>query len=291
MPDPASLDVVHRWVLHRASALAGEIDEAFERFRFDVAADRIYHFVWHEYADWYIELVKAELKAEQPVRDRALAVLLEVHDRVLRLLHPFVPFVTEEIWQVLPRSGAEAPPAPDERTITRSAFPESVAAWKDDDAVTVMSLIQEVTTGVRTVRSEWGVPPARKIAALVQGADSDTAAVLERHASHIAGLAGLTGLECVRDVEPSPDTVRRVVRDFQIHVPLAGIVDRAREAERVKRDADKLLRRRTGLQARLANPSFVERADPAVVDDARVQEAELAQQLAKLQEILVELDA
>ena len=291
VPEPASLDVVHRWVLHRTSALSGEIDEAFERYRFDVAADRIYHFVWHEYADWYIELVKAELKAEQPVRDRALAVLLEVHDRVLRLLHPFVPFVTEEIWQVLPRSGAEAPPAPDERTITRSAFPESVAAWKDDDAVTVMSLIQEVTTGVRTVRSEWGVPPARKIAALVQGADSDTAAVLERHASHIAGLAGLTGLECVRDVEPSPDTVRRVVRDFQIHVPLAGIVDRAREAERVKRDADKLLRRRTGLQARLANPSFVERADPAVVDDARVQEAELAQQLAKLQEILVELDA
>ena len=291
VPDPASLDVVHRWVLHRTSELAAEIDEAFERYRFDVAADRVYRFVWHEYADWYIELVKAELQSEPPVRDRAVAVLLEVHDRVLGMLHPFVPFVTEEIWQALPRSGAEESPVADDRTITRSAFPEPVAAWRDDDAVAAMSLIQDVTTGVRTVRSEWGVPPARRIAALVQGADPPTAAALGRHASHIARLAGLTALDCVADVERSPDTVRRVVRDFQIHVPLAGIVDRAKEAERVKRDVEKLTRRRTGLQARLANPSFVERADPAVVEEARAQEQDVARHLAKLEQILVALDA
>ncbi|MCY3847066.1 MAG: valine--tRNA ligase [Acidobacteria bacterium] len=297
VPDPASLDVAHRWVLHRTSELAAELDEAFERYRFDVAADRIYHFVWHEYADWYIELVKADLQAEPPVRDRALAVLLEVHDRVLRMLHPFVPFVTEEIWQVLPCPAAEAsqaagePRAAEERTIARSTFPEPVAEWRDDDAVAAMSLLQEVTTGVRTVRSEWGVPPSRKITVLVQGADAATAAALERHGAHIARLAGLTALDCVAEVERSPDTVRRVVRDFQIHVPLAGIVDRAREAERVKRDVEKLTRRRTALQARLANRSFVERADPVVVDEARAQEQDVARHLAKLEQILVALDA
>jgi len=291
VPDPASLDVVHRWVLHRTSALAAEIDEAFERYRFDVAADRIYHFVWHEYADWYIELVKAELQSDPPVRDRALAVLLEVHDRVLRMLHPFVPFVTEEIWQALPPSADEEPQAAEERTISRAAFPESVAEWRDDDAVSAMSLIQDVTTGVRTVRSEWGVPPSRKIGALVQGADAATAAALERHGSHVARLAGLAALDCVAEVERSPETVRRVVRDFQIHVPLAGIVDRAKEAARVQRDVEKLTRRRTALQARLANPSFVERADPAVVEEARVQELDVARHLAKLEQILVALDA
>ena len=297
VPDPASLDVAHRWVLHRTSELAAELDEAFERYRFDVAADRIYHFVWHEYADWYIELVKADLQAEPPVRDRALAVLLEVHDRVLRMLHPFVPFVTEEIWQVLPCPAAEASPAAGEpraageRTIARAAFPEPVAEWRDEDSVAAMHLIQEVTTGIRTVRSEWGVPPSRKVTALVQGADAATAAVLERHGSHIARLAGLTALDCVAEVERSPDTVRRVVRDFQIHVPLAGIVDRAREAERVKRDVEKLTRRRTALQARLANPSFVQRADPVVVDEARAQEQDVARHLAKLEQILVALDA
>ena len=290
-PDPAALDVVHRWVLHRTSELAAEIDEAFERYRFDVAADRIYHFVWHEYADWYVELVKAELQSEPPARDRALAVLLEVHDRVLRMLHPFVPFVTEEIWQALPPSAAEETTAAEERTITRSAFPEPVEAWRDDDAVAAMSLIQDVTTGIRTVRSEWGVPPSRKIGALVQGADPATAAALERHRPHIARLAGLTALDCVAEVERSPDTIRRVVRDFQVHVPLAGIVDRAREAERVKRDVEKLTRRRTALQARLANPSFVERADPVVVEEARAQEQDVTRHLAKLEQILVALDA
>ena len=297
VPDAASLDVAHRWVLHRTSELAAELDEAFERYRFDVAADRIYHFVWHEYADWYIELVKADLQAEPPVRDRALAVLLEVHDRVLRMLHPFVPFVTEEIWQVLPRPAADESPAAGEpraageRTIARATFPEPVAEWRDDDAVAAMDLIQEVTTGIRTVRSEWGVPPSRRITALVQGADAATAAVLERHGSHVARLAGLAALDCVAEVERSPDTVRRVVRDFQIHVPLAGIVDRAREAERVKRDVEKLTRRRTALQARLANPAFVERADPVVVDEARAQEQDVARHLAKLEQILVALDA
>ena len=289
--DAASLSVAHRWVLHRTSELAAEIDEAFERYRFDLAADRIYHFVWHEYADWYIELVKEELQSEPPARDRALAVLLEVHDRVLRLLHPFVPFVTEEVWQALPRSAAEEPRVAEDRTITRSAFPEPVGEWRDHGAVDAMRLIQEVTTGVRTVRSEWGVPPSRRITALVQGADPGAAAALAEHAPHIVRLAGLDALSCVAEVERSPDTVRRVVRDFQIHVPLAGIVDRAKEAARVRRDIDKLARRRSAIQARLANPSFVERADPAVVEDARAQEENVARRLAKLEQILDTLDA
>ena len=291
VPAPASLGVAHRWVLHRTSELAAEIDEAFERYRFDVAADRVYHFVWHEYADWYIELVKAELQAESPLRDAALAVLLEVHDRVLRMLHPFVPFVTEEVWQALPRSAAEAPSEAAERTITRSAFPAPMPEWRDDDALAAMRLIQDVTTGIRTVRSEWGVPPSRRITALVQGADPATAAALDEHASPIVRLAGLDALSCVAEVERSPDTVRRVVRDFQIHVPLAGIVDRGKEAERVKRDVEKLTRRQTALRARLANPSFVERADPAVVEEARTQEHDVARHLAKLEQILVALEA
>ena len=207
------------------------------------------------------------------------------------MLHPFVPFVTEEVWQALPRSAAEAPSEAAERTITRSAFPAPMPEWRDDDALAAMRLIQEVTTGIRTVRSEWGVPPSRRITALVQGADRATAAALDEHASHIARLAGLDALSCVAEVERSPDTVRRVVRDFQIHVPLAGIVDRGKEAERVKRDVEKLTRRRTALRARLANPSFVERADPAVVEEARNQEHDVARHLAKLEQILVALEA
>ena len=124
VPPTARLELCHRWILHRVSELAAEVDDAFEAFRFDVAADRLFHFFWHEYADWYIELIKPHLQATGEIRDTAAAVLLEVHDRALRMLHPFIPFVTEEIWQKLPRQ-AEAGRTADghHQTIALAQFP------------------------------------------------------------------------------------------------------------------------------------------------------------------------
>ena len=155
--------------------LAADIGAALEEFRFDVAADRLYHAFWHEYADWYIELVKPHLQTEGKERDAAIAVLLEVHDRFLRLLHPFIPFVTEEIWQALPQRAEDGRAAdPSRQTITLARFPGRVGQWQDADAVDVVTLMQEVITAIRTVRSEWGVPPSRKVAAVVEGASTVT---------------------------------------------------------------------------------------------------------------------
>ena len=102
-PPARPSELVHRWILHRVNELSAEVGEALETFRFDVAADRLYHFFWHEYADWYIELVKPSLQETGPERETAISVLLEVHDRALRLLHPIIPFITEEVWQQLPQ--------------------------------------------------------------------------------------------------------------------------------------------------------------------------------------------
>ena len=293
-PPPETLDVIHRWMLHRVSALAAEIDDALSGYRFDVAADRLYHVFWHEYADWYVELVKPELQAGGADRDRAAAVLLEVHDRLLRMLHPFIPFVTEEVWQALPpRAGEEgAAAAGTGRTITLSTFPAPVDAWRDDEAAAAMALLQEVITAVRTVRSEWGVPPARRIAVLAHGVDGAAAGTLRRHAGHVRRLAGLAAFDLAAEApRAAPDTVRRVVRGFELHVPLAGIVDRTKEAGRVARELARLAKQRGGLQARLANPAFLERADPDVVRDTRDQEAEAGRRQEKLERILAELES
>ena len=292
-PAPDTLDVIHRWMLHRVSALAAEIDDALSRFRFDVAADRLYHVFWHEYADWYIELVKPELQAGGADRGRAAAVLLEVHDRLLRMLHPFIPFVTEEVWQALPpRAGEGAAAAGTGRTITLSTFPAPVDAWRDDEAAAAMALLQEVITAVRTVRSEWGVPPARRIAVLAHGVDGAAAGTLRRHAGHVRRLAGLAAFDLTAEApRAAPDTVRRVVRGFELHVPLAGIVDRTKEAGRVARELARLAKQRGGLRARLANPAFLERADPDVVRDTRGQEAEVGRRQEKLERILAELES
>ena len=290
VPDVGRLSVVQRWMLHRTSELAVDVHRALEDFRFDIAADRLYHVFWHEYADWYIELVKSDLQAEGQRRDDAVAVLLEVHDRLLRMLHPFIPFVTEEIWQALPqRPDAGRVPGRNERTITMAAFPVEEPGWRSAEAVSVITLLQELVTAVRTVRSEWGVAPATRIRAIVEAAPDDDRAVLREHASRVEALAGLAALDFSDAVPRDPDTVRRVVRTFQVHVPLAGIVDREQETERVKRNLAKLVKQRSALQARLANTAFIERADPAVVEDARSQEQAIGQHQEKLQQILAEL--
>ena len=285
LPAHGSLGLIHRWMLHRVSALAADVQTALEDYRFDVAADRLYHVFWHEYADWYIELVKPELQADGDTRARAAAVLLEVHDRLLRLLHPFIPFVTEEVWQALHA------PAPDaRRTITLAPFPAPVEAWRDDDAVETMALLQDVVTTVRTVRSEWNVPPRLPVTVNAHGADPATASRLGPHLEHVRRLARLDAFTFADGApEPDPETVRRVVRDFELRIPLAGIVDRAQEAERVGRELEKLTKQRNGLRARLDNRSFLERADPDVVQETRDQEAAAGERQEKLERILAEL--
>ena len=290
VPPVDELELTHRWMLHRVSELAQEVHTALEAFRFDVASDRLYHFFWHEYADWYIELVKPQLQSDGPVGDRAVAVLLEVHDRIMRMLHPFIPFVTEEIWQALPQRPDDGQaPRGKGRTVTLARFPVANPDWQDEPAVAVMSLLQEVITTIRTVRSEWGVPPSRKISVVVEGTESSVRALLERYGEHITRLSSLEAMEFADGVPRSPDTVRRVVRLFQIHIPLAGIVDRSKETERVRRNLAKLTKQREALQTKLANPAFVERADPAVVRDTQSQEQTIGQHQEKLEQILEEL--
>ena len=290
VPPIERLDLIHRWILHRTNELAGEVDTALTEFRFDVAADRLYHFFWHEYADWYIELVKPYLQSEGQVRGDAVAVLLEVHDQILRMLHPFIPFVTEEIWQALPQHAEDgAGRAPGKRTITLAAYPRPNESRVDTRAASTIRLLQEVVTAIRTVRSEWGVPPARKVRAIVEAAPAGDQALLRSHAEQVARLAGVEELQFATSVPKEPDVVRRVVRDFQIHIPLAGIVDRVKETERVRRDLAKLVKQRGALQARLSNVAFVERADPAVVEEARSREQAIGQRQAKVQQILEEL--
>ena len=290
LPPVARLDPIHRWMLHRTSELAAEIDTALTEFRFDVAADRLYHFFWHEYADWYIELVKPHLQAEGETRGDAVAVLLEVHDQILRLLHPFIPFVTEEVWQALPqRPGDGTVEDGRQPTITLAAFPRATPEWKSDEAVRVITLLQEVVTAIRTVRSEWGVAPVQKLRVIIESASPADRASLETLRDPVTRLGGVGQLEFADTVAHAPDTVRRVVREFQVHVPLAGIVDREKETDRVRRDLAKLVKQRGALQSRLANSAFVERAAPKVVEEARSQEQAAGQRQAKLEQILAEL--
>ena len=290
VPPTAQLALCHRWILHRVSALAGAVGDAFDAFRFDVAADRLFHFFWHEYADWYIELVKPQLQATGEPRHAAVAVLLEVHDRVLRMLHPFIPFVTEEIWQKLPHH-ADTGRTPDghHQTITLASFPARDPRWIDDEAVAKMTLLQELVTTIRTVRAERSVPPSRKILVVVEGADDHQHALFVEQGDDVRRLAGLEALEFNAHVPRQADTVIRVLREMQVHIPLAGIVDRQAESARLERELAKLIKLCGSLEGKLANPAFRERADPEVVKEAENQLRNLKARHDALEKILQEL--
>ena len=290
LPPAGELETIHRWILHRVSELAGEVARALDGFRFDVAADRLYHFFWHEYADWYIELVKPHLQADGAERARAVAVLLSVHDRVLRLLHPFMPFVTEELWQTLPRDPEDGRTLDGQaRTITRAAYPQEVAAWADADAVAVLELLREVITTVRTARAELGVPPSKRLTLLIEGASADERGLLETHADYVRRLASLESFAFAETVERDSDTVRRVVRQMRLHLPLAGVIDKAAETARVRRDLDKILGQLRSLDGKLGNPKFRERAAPDVVEAAAAQQESARLRRRQLEQILTEL--
>ena len=290
VPPVAQLELCHRWILHRVSELAGAVGDAFDAFRFDVAADRLFHFFWHEYADWYIELVKPHLQATGERRDAAVAVLLEVHDRVLRMLHPFIPFVTEEIWQKLP-SHADTGRTPDghHQTITLASFPARDPRWVDNEAVADMTLLQELVTTIRTVRAERSVPPSRKILVVVEGVDPHPHALFVEHRDDVRRLARLEALELNTHMPRQPDTVIRVLREMRVHIPLAGIVDRQAESGRLQRELAKLIKLCGSLEGKLANPAFRERADPGVVKEAENQLGNLKARHDALERILQEL--
>tara|TARA_B100001146_G_C16141187_1_gene416818 strand:- start:311 stop:1219 length:909 start_codon:yes stop_codon:yes gene_type:complete len=289
-PPARPSELVHRWILHRVNELSAEVGEALETFRFDVAADRLYHFFWHEYADWYIELVKPSLQETGPEREIAISVLLEVHDRTLRLFHPIIPFITEEVWQQLPqRPGDGRSHDGQHQTLTLAAFPGPEAKWKDDAAAAEMTLIQEVITAIRIVRAEWGVPPARKIKVFIEGADKLSQRILDACQDHLVRLAGLEEVKFQDRVERHPETAVRVVRDLQVHVSLSGIVNRQDEANRVAKELLKIEKQHTADQSKLANPKFMERAAPEVVADTAARVQGLIKQREKLKRLLEEL--
>ena len=283
MPSWNALGLIDRWILHRVNQLSSELDASLRAYRFDVAADRLYHFFWHEYADWYLEFVKQNIEQGAPARDSTLAVLVEVHDRLMRMLHPFMPFITEEVWQKIPRCLG------DEQTITLAKFPVQNDDWHDEKAVSEVAVLQDVIATIRTARAERGVPPSKRLKVIIEGANVWQRALIADQINHVRRLARLETLEFSKNVPHSPDTVRRVVRDFQIHMPLVGIVNREEEKARVLKELGRIEKQKLSIDKRLADSLFLERADPKVVAEARVQSKKLSLEQERYKSIFQEM--
>ncbi len=281
-PSSAKL-TVNRWIAGESERTAAAVTEALESFRFNEAAGAIYHFIWHVYCDWYLELIKPILTgSDQAAAEETRAMAAFVLDRALLLLHPFMPFVTEELWAKL-AEGASGRAS----LLMLAPWPGQEGLENAEADAEIGWLIRFVTE-VRSVRAEMNVPAGAKVPLTIAGASGETKARVARHQETLMRLARLDRIDYGR---PQAGAVHIVLDEATLALPLAGIIDIDAEQKRLKREIDKVGSEIRQIDAKLTNEKFVSRAPEHVVEEQRERKSEAEATAAKLAQALKRLEA
>ena len=294
---PDSLSVVDRWILSRLQRTTAQVTDALEAFQFNEAANTLYDFLWHDVCDWYIELCKHVPEAQ---RLQARAVLAHVLEQALRLLHPVMPFVTEELWQHLKElagspvsglagstvnrpTGQPANP-PTASSIMRAPWPTPDRARRDEEAERAIARLQALVTAVRNLRGELGVPVASRPALVLRSGDAATRSFFEAHRPLAQALAGLGELKIDAAAKRPPQSAAIVLEQLEAFLPLTGLIDVDEARAKLDRHIEELTAERGRLEARLGDAAFTERAPAEIVAQARTRQGQVKDALAKLLE-------
>ena len=282
-----------RWIVSRLNKTARDLNTALNAYEFHAAVQTLYHFFWDDFCDWYIELAKADVTSEQESAARAEARtrLVTVLEQALRLLHPFMPYITEELWQRLPGekrlhsaySGADA-------TVMLTAYPEGAAQLIDETVESDMQAIIELISRVRNIRSEMNIKPGERIPVVIAAPDEKRRHVFESAREQIARLVRAAEISVSDRLEAPKASARAVLSDgVELAVPLEGLIDFEQERRRLHREREKLQTEAAKLEAQLGNPNFVERAPAERVNEVRDRIAAIAQQSSQLQQTVENL--
>ena len=276
LPETSKLEISDKWVLSKLNTLITEVTENMEKYELGVAIQKIYDFVWDTYCDWYIELTKARLYSEDADRKQtAIAVLVYVLDQVLRLLHPFMPFITEEIWQSLPHEG-------DALIVAKwPEYSEDLAFRAEEDE---MESVMEAIRAIRNRRAEMNVPPSKKAALYVLTSKPHVFTEGEGFIQRLAYADTVTLLD--KEPENLDGMVTCATADAKLYIPMGQLVDVAKELERINKELEKAKKNLSGLEAKLNNEKFVSRAPEAVVAAEREKAQKTADLIASLEQSL-----
>jgi len=280
----SELTLADRWILSRAARTLEAVDLGFATYRFDHAADALYHFVWHEYCDWYIEWVKPDFQADaSPERTEvARSILLTVLSGLLRMLHPVMPFITEELWDKLPGCSGFA----------------AVAAWPskndfaiDDAAEEQMKVLRQTVVAIRHLRAESRIGAGKRIAVLLHTDNPDISAMLREQQDSISALVRAKTVSILDAIADDLVAARGLAGDIQIALPLEGLLDFDLERERIGKELDKVDKELAVRSKKLANRSFVSRAPAEVVAKERSLQQELVLRKERLAKTLANLSS
>ena len=276
MPPREKLSLGDRWILSRLNGVTRRTSEALAEYRFNDAALALYQFTWRELCDWYLEVIKPAL-APGSGGEASRAALARVLERVLRLLHPIIPFITEEIWRKLPNREGES--------IMVAEWPRPEEGWDDPEAEEEFGALMEMIGGIRNIRGELNISPSRKVEARVHVDDPDRERLILRESEWIRRLAGiLPDWEVGPEVERPKASANTVFSYGQAFVPIDGLIDVEEELRRLEKQIAEADGAAAGLEKKLANPSFVERAPAEIVEKDRARLRETRERAAKLRE-------
>ena len=266
---PATLTLEDKWILSKLNTLTKAVTDNLEKFELGMAVQKLYDFIWDDFCDWYIELCKNRLQGDD--KENVCRVLVYVMTNMLKLLHPFMPFITEEIWQSLPHEGD---------TLMRSEWPVYDKALAFAAEEKEMERLMEAIRAIRNRRAEMNVPPSKKTELFIETAFADT---FKTGAAFMNRLAFATEVN-VGDSFEVAGAVSIVTPDATIKIPLAELVDTEQEKKRLQKEMENVKKQLDGVNARLANPAFTDKAPEAVVNGAREQAARLQEKLALLEQ-------
>jgi valyl-tRNA synthetase len=277
------MDLPDHWILSRLQRTVHALRRELETFRFNDATRTLYGFVWGEYCDWYLELVKPRLHetGDPGTRGTALAVVLSVLDSILRMLHPFMPFITEEIWQALPRKIQKGDRV---LSIMIQPYPSVDKKYIQESAEKEMDILQKTIGTIRTIRSEMNIPVERKARVIVDG-PKEKLNILGQHENHIKRLAMVETLHLGGDTEKPKEAATSLVGDLEVCVPLEGLIDLKAERNRVGREIMRLKEILSGLNQKLNTPQFVEKAPAEIIEKEKQKQSDFREKITKLEKV------
>ena len=283
------LSLADRWIRSRLQVVAGDMSGHFDNYRFDLAAKALYEFTWQEYCDWYLELSKPVLFADdisEAQRQGTLYTLVSVLESILRLLHPIMPYITEEIWQ-----SVKAQLSLEGDSIMLQPYPQAEQALLDNDAEQEMVWAQQFIVGIRKIRAEMNIKPGKPLAVMLKKASERDKQLYSQVDKELLALAKLESVEWLEAGQDAPESAMALVGDMQILIPLAGLIDKDAELARLGKEIEKLNKSLQGVLGRLNNNAFTDKAPAKVIAQAQAQADEQQAALTQLEEQLKSIQA
>jgi valyl-tRNA synthetase len=282
------LSSADRWIRARFDETVAHVHRNFDGYRLDLVAQAIYEFTWHEFCDWYLELSKPVLQSDTSTAAAQLGTrrtLVEILEGLLRLLHPIMPFVTEEIWQqVAPRAGIDGP------TIMLQPYPQPATGEADGKAVADIEWLKKFILGVRQIRGEMDIPPGKPLPVILENASEADERRATEHASLLQRVGRVESVTLLADGEKPPAAATALIDELRLLVPMKGMIDVDAERTRLGKQLDKLQADLARARSKLDNPNFVNNAPADVVTQEKQRAADFERQIAQLNEQLEKLD-